>query len=306
MHAMAVRDDADIVIGKVVGHGKSVPRDLFRREPRPASTCEWAPLSGCSRRTSCSAARSSTSTALRFPEGRRRLEDHVFLMRAYFAAPRISVLADYPCYHWVLRDRDVNASSGAARPADVLRVHGRGARRGRRAHRARAVPRPALPALVPREDAQPRREGPREPGPGDPARALRDDARGRRRPLPGERRRVPPVQPAGALAAAARGRPRRARGARRHRDRAARADPVGAGWRPGPVAEVRLRAELDGLRFTRAGDRLLWQGADATDALAGAARCSCCSSSARARRSTARRPRSRPSSSTAATGCARC
>ena len=28
---MAVRDDADIVIGKVVGHGKSVPRNLFRR-----------------------------------------------------------------------------------------------------------------------------------------------------------------------------------------------------------------------------------------------------------------------------------
>jgi poly(ribitol-phosphate) beta-N-acetylglucosaminyltransferase len=36
----------------------------------------------------------------------------VFVMRAYFAEPRISVLAASPCYHWVLRDRDVNASWG--------------------------------------------------------------------------------------------------------------------------------------------------------------------------------------------------
>jgi hypothetical protein len=40
----------------------------------------------------------------------------VLVMRAYFAEPRISVLADYPCYHWVLRDRDVNASWGRLDP----------------------------------------------------------------------------------------------------------------------------------------------------------------------------------------------
>ena len=116
MHAMAVRDDADIVIGKVVGHGKSVPRNLFRRNRTGVDLELGAAASGCSRRTSCGGARSSTRTTLRFPEGRRRLEDHVFVMRAYFAEPRISVLADYPCYHWVLRDRDVNASWGRLDP----------------------------------------------------------------------------------------------------------------------------------------------------------------------------------------------
>ena len=40
------------------------------------------------------------------------------------------------------------------------------------------------------------------------------------------------------------------------------------GVTPGPVAEVRMRAELEGLRFTRDGDRLLWEGADAAAALA--------------------------------------
>jgi poly(ribitol-phosphate) beta-N-acetylglucosaminyltransferase len=111
MHAMALRDEADIVIGKVVGHGKSVPRNLFRRN-RTGVDLSWDALVWLLtphklwRRTFLDA------HALRFPEGRRRLEDHVFVMRAYFSEPSISVLADYPCYHWVLRDRDVNASWG--------------------------------------------------------------------------------------------------------------------------------------------------------------------------------------------------
>jgi glycosyltransferase involved in cell wall biosynthesis len=115
MHAMAEQDEADIVIGKVVGHGKSVPRNLFRRN-RTGVDLSWDPLVWLLtphklwRRTFLDAQK------LRFPEGRRRLEDHVFVMRAYFAEPRISVLADYPCYHWVLRDRDVNASWGRLDP----------------------------------------------------------------------------------------------------------------------------------------------------------------------------------------------
>ena len=111
LYAMARGDDADIVVGKVVGHAKSVPRNLFRRN-RSGVDLSWEPLVWLLtphklwRRTFLDA------QELRFPEGRRRLEDHVFVMRAYFADPRISVLADYPCYHWVLRDREVNASWG--------------------------------------------------------------------------------------------------------------------------------------------------------------------------------------------------
>jgi poly(ribitol-phosphate) beta-N-acetylglucosaminyltransferase len=112
---MAKADDADIVVGGVVGHGKSVPRNLFRRN-RTGVDLSWEPLVWLLtphklwRRTFLDAHQ------LRFPEGRRRLEDHVMVMRAYFTEPRISVLADYPCYHWVLRDRDVNASWGRLDP----------------------------------------------------------------------------------------------------------------------------------------------------------------------------------------------
>ena len=115
MYAMALQDDADIVIGKVVGHGKSVPRNLFRRN-RSGVDLTWEPLVWLL--TPHKLWRRSFLDAhdLRFPEGRRRLEDHVMVMRAYFSEPSVSVLADYPCYHWVLRDRDVNASWGRLDP----------------------------------------------------------------------------------------------------------------------------------------------------------------------------------------------
>jgi hypothetical protein len=47
---------------------------------------------------------------IRFPEGLYPLEDHNFLMQAFFKARRISILADYPCYFWRRRDDDRNAS----------------------------------------------------------------------------------------------------------------------------------------------------------------------------------------------------
>jgi glycosyltransferase involved in cell wall biosynthesis len=119
MHAMAREDDADIVIGKVVGHGKSVPRNLFRRN-RSGVDLEWEALLWLLTPHKLWRRTFLDEHALRFPEGRRRLEDHVFVMRAYFSSPSISVLADYPCYHWVLRDRDVNASWGHLDPVSYF------------------------------------------------------------------------------------------------------------------------------------------------------------------------------------------
>jgi glycosyltransferase involved in cell wall biosynthesis len=123
MHAMAVRDAADIVIGKVVGHGKSVPRNLFRRN-RTGVDLQWEPLVWLLTPHKLFRRAFLDAHDLRFPEGRRRLEDHVFVMRAYFEQPQISVLADYPCYHWVLRDRDVNASWGQLDPASYFAFMG--------------------------------------------------------------------------------------------------------------------------------------------------------------------------------------
>jgi glycosyltransferase involved in cell wall biosynthesis len=115
LHAAAVEDDADVVIGKVVGHGKKLPRELFRESIRggafhPRLLALLTPHK-LFRRAMLEA------HAIRFPEGRVRLEDHLFVVHAYFHARAISVLADRPYYHWALRvDPKRNASYSRIEP----------------------------------------------------------------------------------------------------------------------------------------------------------------------------------------------
>jgi hypothetical protein len=86
-----------------------VPRTLFRRN-RDEVTIEWPPLLRLLTPHKLFRKALLDEHEIRFPEGRRRLEDHVFVVHAYFHARRISVLASYPCYHWIHRAEDVNAS----------------------------------------------------------------------------------------------------------------------------------------------------------------------------------------------------
>jgi glycosyltransferase involved in cell wall biosynthesis len=113
LHAMAVRTGADVVVGKVVGQRRQVPRELFRRN-RDDATLERDPLLTLLSPHKLFRRAFLDEHGLRFPEGRRRLEDHVFVLPAYFLARRISVLSDYPCYHWVRRDDRTNASTQRA------------------------------------------------------------------------------------------------------------------------------------------------------------------------------------------------
>ncbi len=96
-------DDADVVVGKVVGHGKNVARELFRKN-RTGVTLEWPPLVRLLSPHKLFRRALLQEHGIRFPEGRQRLEDHVVVMRAYFLADRISILADHPIYHWMRRD----------------------------------------------------------------------------------------------------------------------------------------------------------------------------------------------------------
>jgi glycosyltransferase involved in cell wall biosynthesis len=119
VHDAAQRDDADIVIGKVVGHGKSVPRGVFRSN-REGLTIESPNILGLLTPHKLFRRSLLEENGIRFPEGRRRLEDHVFVMHAYFHARAITILADRPVYHWVMRDGDQNASY---RPFDPVQYY---------------------------------------------------------------------------------------------------------------------------------------------------------------------------------------
>ena len=108
MYAMARRNDSDVVLGKLAGFHRAVPRHLFFENRERASLADTALMDAL---TPHKLFRRSFVEAhgLRFPEGRRRLEDHVFVVGAYFAAGSISVLSDYVCYYHIRRDDHSNA-----------------------------------------------------------------------------------------------------------------------------------------------------------------------------------------------------
>ena len=155
LYATAIADEADIVIGKVVGHNKAVPRSLFRENVHDLGL-RAAPFNLLTPHKLFRRALLNEH-GIRFPEGRRRLEDHMMVVPAYFKARRMAILADYPCYHWVNWTRGRERLLRAARSRRLLRRCARGARHRRRAHRAGRVPRHAVRALVPRQAARPAR-----------------------------------------------------------------------------------------------------------------------------------------------------
>jgi glycosyltransferase involved in cell wall biosynthesis len=110
LYAMGVRNDADIVIGKVTSDFRGVPSTLFRRD-RQTCTIADAPLIDSLTPHKMFRRAFLQEHAIAFPEGRRRLEDQLFVIRAYFRARVVSVLSSYPCYFYMRRDDAGNAGS---------------------------------------------------------------------------------------------------------------------------------------------------------------------------------------------------
>jgi glycosyltransferase involved in cell wall biosynthesis len=120
MVAMARRVGSDVMIGKIVGVGRGAPRGLFRR------TIERAELGSDPLMTNLTPHKMFRRSFLeqnqiRFPEGRRRLEDHVFVVHAYLKADVISVLADYVCYYHHARPDRGNAAASGLHPEIYFR-----------------------------------------------------------------------------------------------------------------------------------------------------------------------------------------
>jgi glycosyltransferase involved in cell wall biosynthesis len=115
LYATAVRDQADVVVGKVVGHGRRTARPLFRRN-RSGLGIDTPLLLGMLTPHKLFRRAFLEEHGIRFPEGRVRLEDHLFVVHAYLHTNRVSILADYPCYHWVRHGDGVNASTGQLEP----------------------------------------------------------------------------------------------------------------------------------------------------------------------------------------------
>jgi poly(ribitol-phosphate) beta-N-acetylglucosaminyltransferase len=108
MYDYGTANGADVVVGKMAGKGRPVPLELFR-ENNPRATVEDALLVDSLTPHKMVRREFLDRIGLRFPEGRRRLEDHVFMIEAYLRADNVSVLSDYVCYYHVRRDDASNA-----------------------------------------------------------------------------------------------------------------------------------------------------------------------------------------------------
>ncbi|MFJ7338150.1 glycosyltransferase family 2 protein [Streptomyces sp. NPDC101110] len=108
MYDYGVANGADVVVGKMAGKNRGVPVELFRRN-RPRATVENAPLIDSLTPHKMVRRAFLDRIGLRFPEGRRRLEDHVFIAEAYLRAENVSVLSDYVCYYHIRREDGSNA-----------------------------------------------------------------------------------------------------------------------------------------------------------------------------------------------------
>jgi glycosyltransferase involved in cell wall biosynthesis len=110
MHTLGSANDADVVLGKVISDFRGVHHNLYRHSiPR----CDVFSGNLLYSLTPHKMLRTDflRRTGIRYPEGPRRLEDQLFMSRAYFAARSASIVADYVCYRYLRRADGRNAGS---------------------------------------------------------------------------------------------------------------------------------------------------------------------------------------------------
>lgn len=100
---------SDVVVGKEVGVGRDIPNRIFRRDV-PRARLGEDPLLQMLTPHKLFRTAFLRAHGIRFPEGRVRLEDHLFVMQAYFAADVISILASVDCYAWVNQPGSASSS----------------------------------------------------------------------------------------------------------------------------------------------------------------------------------------------------
>ena len=115
LYDRAVADGSDVVLGRSVGHGRPNSSQLSWRTRGPVRFEDDPELVYHLKPHKLLRRQFLVDNAIRFPEGKVRLEDQVFILQAYFLAKGISVVGDYVCYHH--RRRTGNAASTPWEPA---------------------------------------------------------------------------------------------------------------------------------------------------------------------------------------------
>lgn len=100
---------SDVILGKEMGIGRRLPARIFRKDI-PNARLGDDPLLEMLTPHKMFRTAFLREKGIRFPDGKVRLEDHLFVMRAYFEASKISILASRPCYAWVKHPGSASAA----------------------------------------------------------------------------------------------------------------------------------------------------------------------------------------------------
>jgi glycosyltransferase involved in cell wall biosynthesis len=114
LYAYATENGSDVVGKEVRRSGKWHASPVFDKN-RPRATLEKDPILGILTPHKMFRREFLNKHGLRFFEGPRRMEDHPFVVEAFFLADVISVLSDYPVYYW---NRRPDRGNAGARPFD--------------------------------------------------------------------------------------------------------------------------------------------------------------------------------------------
>jgi glycosyltransferase involved in cell wall biosynthesis len=118
LYAYAVANGSDVVVGKEVRKGGAWHVAPLFDKNRPRATFGKDPLVGIMTPHKMFRREFLNEHHIRFFEGPRRMEDHPFVLEAFFCADVISVLSDYSVYYWHRRADRGNAGARAYEWAD--------------------------------------------------------------------------------------------------------------------------------------------------------------------------------------------
>ncbi|MFF1835736.1 glycosyltransferase family 2 protein [Streptomyces sp. NPDC058231] len=116
LYDMGRRNGSDIVIGKVASNFRGVPHGVFKKN-REKCTLRDAPLYDSLTPHKMFRTEFLRENGIAYPEGKRRLEDQLYMMQAYFPAQVVSILGNYTCYYYSKRDDGKNAGSARIVPS---------------------------------------------------------------------------------------------------------------------------------------------------------------------------------------------
>lgn len=116
MYSLGAVNSSDVVLGKVISDFRGVHHYLYR-EQRPHCDVFSAQLMNSLTPHKMLRTAFLREQGIRYPEGPRRLEDQLFMTRAYFAARGATIVSDYVCYRYNKRADGRNAGSKRIEPA---------------------------------------------------------------------------------------------------------------------------------------------------------------------------------------------